>query len=178
MIWLGVGQDVFCGSVCRLVRTLVALCCALVLSSERGAFCRGDGPVPVNQRLPPVRRRRTLVDLVPEQVQVHQSCDHVKFTVELTYGAIVQVCQARVVSCDISTQPYAGDVIKEFFMMPIQSQYCSCDSGDYSDKIKCTCKDVPYKPDSGLSKMKIAGVLASMSARKRNKLWKIVKSYR
>ena len=86
--------------------------------------------------------------------------------------------EARVISCDISDQPYAGDVIKEFFMMPIQSQYCSCDSGDYSDKIKCTCKDVPYKPDSGLSKMKIAGFLNSMSARNRNRLWKVVKSYR
>ena len=96
MIWLGVGQDVFCGSVCRLVRTLAALCCAMILSSERGIFCRGDGPVPVNQRLPPVRRRRTLVNPVSEQVQVYQSCDHVEFTVELAYGAIVRVCQARV----------------------------------------------------------------------------------
>ena len=86
MIWLGVGQDVFCGSVCRLVRSLAALYCALILSSERGTFCRGDGPVPVNPRPPSVRRRRTLIDLVPEQVQVYQSCDHVEFTVELTYS--------------------------------------------------------------------------------------------
>lgn len=63
--------------------------------------------------------------------------------------------EARVISCDISDKQYAGDVIKEFFMMPIQSQYCSCNSGDYSDKLKCTCKDVPYKPDSGLSRMRL-----------------------
>ena len=96
MIWLGVGQDVFCGSVCRLVRTITALYCALILSSERGAFCRGDDPVPVNPRPPSVRRLRTLVDLVPEQVQVYQSCDHVELPVEFAYGAIVRVCQARV----------------------------------------------------------------------------------
>ena len=44
MIWLGVGQDAFCGSVCRFVRTLAALYCARILSSERGAFCRGTIP--------------------------------------------------------------------------------------------------------------------------------------
>ena len=85
--------------------------------------------------------------------------------------------EARVILCDISNKPYADDVIREFFMMPIQSQYCVCDSGDYSDKVKCTCKDVPYKPDSGLSKMKIASFLDSMSMRKHNKLWKLVKSF-
>ena len=85
--------------------------------------------------------------------------------------------EVSVISCDISDKPYAGDVIREFFMMPVQSQYCICGSTDYSDKVKCTCKDVPYKPDSGLSRMKMAGFLDSMSARNRNKLWKVVKSY-
>ena len=85
--------------------------------------------------------------------------------------------EVSVISCDISDKPYTGDVIREFFMMPVQSQYCICGSTDYSDKIKCTCNDVPYKPDSGLSRMKMANFLDSMSVRKRNQLWKIVKSY-
>ena len=96
MIWLGVGQDIFCGSVCRLMRTLTALQCTQILSSERGAFCRGDGSVPVNPRPPPVRWRRILVDPVSEQVQVYKSCDHVKFPVKFAYGSVVRVHHARV----------------------------------------------------------------------------------
>ena len=50
MAWRDVGQDVFCGSICRFVRILAALQCAPILSSERGAACRGDVPVPINPR--------------------------------------------------------------------------------------------------------------------------------
>ena len=37
-----------------------------------------------------------LSDLIPEQAQVHQPGDHVEFIVELAYGPVVRVCQARV----------------------------------------------------------------------------------
>ena len=61
-----------------------------------GTVCRSDDSTPVNGRLPLAGRRWALVDSVPEQVLVHQSCDHVEFVVEPADGLVVRVRQARV----------------------------------------------------------------------------------
>ena len=50
-----IGPDVFCGNICRVVRNLAVPYSTPVLSSERGAFCRGNCSVPVNQCPPSVR---------------------------------------------------------------------------------------------------------------------------
>ena len=77
----------------RAHHSSTAVC--MVMPSERGAACRRDGHVLVN-RYPSPTRRWILADPIPDQVQVHQPGDHVEFMVELAYGSVVLICQARV----------------------------------------------------------------------------------
>lgn len=85
--------------------------------------------------------------------------------------------QRHILLCNISNMPYAGKVVRIFFMMPMQFKYCLCGSNDYSDKVECMYVDTPYKSDSGLSRMKMTRFLDSMSVLKHNQLWKIVGSF-
>ena len=66
-------------------------------SAIRTGRCLQAGrPRSSNDYLPPARWRRTLVDPVPEQVQVNKARDHVELAVELADGLVVRVCQACV----------------------------------------------------------------------------------
>ena len=83
---------------------------------------------------------------------------------------------AYVTSCTVHDKPYVMQAVITFFMLPMQT--CECGANHYSNRATCTCKDIPYSPDSGLGTVPMNKFLNTLSASARNNLWKITKSFR